>query len=217
MYHHSAAMPIKQYRNETAEDAFFCQSGFAASVYSGPECLSAEEFLSLGFEKLCPSGNCVHDCLEPGDMYGNVSQAHPLEGTSYDPPPPLYAICYAVANMTRKIHDGLIPGEQADVLRPYFPYTQESDLREVASAVTQCLTASCAEARPGSGCESFCSAPNVLLNSTTPSLFGLYDCMTGLCSNSKVIPFANQDIIGIGVSFGPEPCLLIDNGRVWVS
>ncbi len=186
------------YLEPSSPDAFFCQF----KLFEG--CLSASQFVSLGFHNVCPSGNCLKDCSAAGTMFSNITQ-NLAEEFSYTDTPPLYAICLAAPSMARSIHNGLIPEAEANVLRPYFPSVDEVALQIVASTTTHCLTSTCDQSRELDSirCDSLCTT-SMLINSSTPSLPGVNNCLAELCSSDEAIPFANQDVIGIGVS--PTDC-----------
>ena len=50
-------------------------------------------------------------------------------------------------------------------------------------------------------CSRDCSAVNMLINSTMPDIRGVNQCLHTLCtSNYDALPYADADVVGIGVS-----------------
>ena len=174
--------------------SFFFQNG-GQPIYNGPNLgVSAQAFIASHAVNLCSSGNCLSDCREPGSMYGNITQVSDDNSTS------LYSICYALPNLTRQIYDGSITSSEANDLTSFFPQTTECDLETLTTTATQGLTDSCSASRYPDRCLAAWSASHLLINSTSSSIAGQLDCLEFLCSSDEFLPFANQDIIGIGVS-----------------
>ena len=185
------------YLEPSSPDAFFCQFKLVEG------CISATDFVSRGFQRVCPSGDCIADCSTAGTMYQNITQEL-AEEFIYTDVPPLYAICLAAPSMARSIQNGLVPDPAATVLRPYFPSVDEVALQAVASTTTHCLTSTCDQARFPLSCDLSCTT-SMLVNSSTPSLSGVNDCLAAMCSSNVAIPFANQDVVGIGVCTSVYP------------
>ena len=172
-----------------ASPGFFCTNNFPVSQ----NCFSPADFLSADFQAKCPSGNCIADCLEPGSMYNNVSQI------KYSSEVPLYAVCTASTNVTRRIHDGSVSTEYASTLSTFFPDVNTTTLEQITATTTTCLTETCLQGRHRDTCQQLCSPAHLLVNNTTPSSQGQQDCLMALCYSTEVLPFADQDIIGVGV------------------
>ena len=99
------------------------------------------------------------------------------------------------------LQDALAPNV-TDIVKAHIPETTtQDDLRHITRAVTECLTSTCSLARTPEICSDACSSVNLLTNETMPNYAGLNACMFSLCTNGyNAVPFANSEILGIGVS-----------------
>jgi hypothetical protein len=75
-------------------------------------------------------------------------------------------------------------------------------LEEITLAVTDCLSATCSSARDSSDCYSTtCSPVKLITNNTFPNIWGINGCLNNVCnSGTGALPWADADIIGVGVS-----------------
>ena len=184
----------------TGYSGFFCSNNFlidqpGVAEVDGPVCFNSTAFLANDLQKICPSGNCIKDCIDIGTMYDDIPQA------MYSADIPLYAICTGASNITRQTHNGYISVGHAEALDSFFPQSNDSSLGAITATTTSCLSATCEASRNAENCRQSCSGAYLLVNGTTPSLLGQSDCLMDLCSSTEFFPFADQDIIGIGVSF----------------
>lgn len=181
-------------------NTFYCQKTRDQLVH----CLTPSELLQADLAALCPSGNCLEDCqtdrvyevIPKGvnvayDQYGTINSTR-TEVT-------LFGLCVDIANVTRALAHGSVPVEQAQQLKPYFP-DNDAGLTKVADNITQCLPASCAMSRDSSTCAPWCRESDLLLADGNTNLTGVAVCLEWLCEESCGIPYANQDVVGIGVS-----------------
>jgi hypothetical protein len=179
---------------------FYCQKTRDPQVH----CLTPSQLLEADLAALCPSGNCLKDCQTervfevlpegvtvPYDQYGSINSTR-TEVT-------LFGICVDIANVTNALASGSVPVEQAQKLQPYFPDTK-AGLTKIADNITQCLPASCAKSRDSSTCAPWCRETDLLLADGTTNLTGVATCLEWLCEESCGLPYANQDVVGIGVS-----------------
>ncbi|KAF2799252.1 hypothetical protein K505DRAFT_266015 [Melanomma pulvis-pyrius CBS 109.77] len=148
----------------------------------------------------CSSGDCIAECQDIGLLYSSVAQIDPYFGNG-KAPIRRYQTCANVPAMAGYLsHNALEPSISSSVLPFVSPHTTDDDLRKVTRAITECLTSTCENARNRSICSSQCSAVNLLINSTTPNVEGLNDCLGSLCNGHYgSLPFADADVIGIGV------------------
>lgn len=149
----------------------------------------------------CPSGNCLKDCQNPMTLYGGVTTEDSILNTDTIM---MYMACVAVPAIAGyEANDILLP-DQATTVRQFIPPEDatEDNLRGVTATVTECLTQTCLAARNGSLCyDQYCAPTKLLINGTMPNQTAISQCLYTLCSNGlEVVPFANSDIIGIGVS-----------------
>ncbi|KAI1381675.1 hypothetical protein F4677DRAFT_403896 [Hypoxylon crocopeplum] len=76
----------------------------------------------------------------------------------------------------------------------------DDGLKNVTSAVTECLSSTCRVSRCPTSCYSKCSPVALLANNTTPNVTAISDCVSTLCGNGyNSLPHADPDITGIGV------------------
>lgn len=81
----------------------------------------------------------------------------------------------------------------------FIPPSTEYDLQMVSNDVSRRLSETCEKSTDSSRCTWECSPAQLLLNSTTPRLAGPYQCLKTICQGGIGLPFANQDVVGIGV------------------
>lgn len=152
----------------------------------------------------CDDGSCVRACQDVGRLY-----TAPLTSeTTKSPDINLFTICLNLPSVIGYFRQGLLPlgaGEDgyAQSVHQSFPVnTTDAELQNVTSAVTHCLVSSCDQARDATTCSHACSPASLLINSTTPSVSGLSSCLSTLCRSVGGLPYANSDVLGIGVSCG---------------
>lgn len=179
---------------------FYCQKTRDPQVH----CLTPSQLLEAELAALCPSGNCLKDCQTdrvfevlpegatiPYNQYGVINSTR-SEVT-------LFGICVDIANVTKALASGGVPIEQAQKLQAYFPDTNDG-LTKITDNITHCLPASCAKSRDSSTCAPWCRESDLLLADGTINLTGVATCLEWLCEESCGLPYANQDVVGIGVS-----------------
>ena len=182
-------------------DQFYCQNTRDDKL----SCLSLSQFATSNFDQLCPSGNCLEACEDLERLYGVVPPGMQVQADNFGLPTripdmvTLYGICLGYANISRALDGGFIPQKEAGVLRPLFPSNAEDDLQRVSNGASHCLSETCEKSANRSGCAWDCSPARILLNSTTPRLSGPYQCLKTICEGSAGLPFANQDVVGVGV------------------
>lgn len=182
-------------------DQFYCQNTRDDKL----SCLSLSQFVTANFDQLCPSGSCLEACEDTERLYGVIPPGMQVQADNFGLPTripdmiTLYGICLGYANVTRALNGGFVPQKEAGVLRPLFPSNAEDDLHRVSNGASQCLSETCEKSANRSGCAWDCSPAQLLLNSTTPRLSGPYQCLKTICKGSAGLPFANQDVVGVGV------------------
>ena len=191
--------------NFTVADHFYCD--FTRNNTS-PTCISLSQF-SSPLDQLCPTKNCLEACQDLERLYQVTPSGLQVPAAKYgsaDNPSEfvtLYGLCAGYSNISRALNDEKLPADQADLVKPFFSSTAESDLRNLTSVVTQCLTDTCENAVDSSSCTPKCSPGQLLLNSTTPDLAGAQACFEQLCNSTSGLPFGNQDVVGPGVGQAP--------------
>ena len=185
-------------------DQFYCQNTREASI----RCLSLSQFADSPFGKLCPSGSCLSDCQDLERLYQVTPSGVLVQSTSYgsvndsvSDMVTLYGLCLSYSNISRALEGGKFPADQDTLLRPFFPSTTERELQIVTNSVTNCLSETCASAVHSESCAWECSPAQLLIDGTTPLLTGGLTCLQLLCQGGNGLPFGNQDVVGIGVSY----------------
>jgi hypothetical protein len=182
----------------TAEQ-FFCQL-----TKKDIRCLSSSVFATQPFHELCPSGNCYTDCQNLTRLYSPFPDGITFtDAVNYGTPPSvtLWPLCAAIANITEAIENGTAPQEDADKFESYFNVSTLSDQLWASDAATHCWTDTSSAARNHSKCADAGTAVNLLESHYEPQIAGTRECIQCLCHDIDGLPFADQDIMGIGVCF----------------
>ncbi|KUI70404.1 hypothetical protein VM1G_11703 [Cytospora mali] len=193
--HPTVSQPAPSSTN-TASDFIFIELHDGKNVDYLPE----EHFLAADFESICPSQNCQTDCRNLTRVF-TVHADHLLDnpdGKVADVPVTLFGICSNLANAT---NSASLSGDSR--VQSFFPTALtelETDIELISSNLTACLSTTCEMTRKPSECVDHCRPGNLL---QSPSLFnfspGIYQCTYNICSNTCGLPYANQDVFGIGV------------------
>lgn len=147
------------------------------------------------FGDLCPSGNCLEDCQD----YGHVFQLQ-SENTNQGPDFTLFGIC---SNL------GMIYGDlyQANdsvmqTMSSYFPHIDQSAdaVDQVVAGLSSCLAGSCDASRNPIQCNTSCSLSVLDYGNKTMNMQAVALCLDELCKNTCGLPYADQDVYGVGVS-----------------
>lgn len=163
--------------------------------------VSEGNFRNADFSQLCTSGNCFTDC----ENLTRVFTANPAafsNSTDMDAeraPVTLFGICSNLVNATASVELSDDTG-----LKSYFRSTAdaENDIGLIASNLTMCLVDTCDSTRNSSECNQYCQMDNLLQPQHTLAIHpGLFECAYQLCQSTCGLPYANQDVVGIGVRF----------------
>lgn len=166
------------------------------NVYS----LQEDHFLAADFETICPSQNCQKECLNLTRIFTTSADdlGESSDGDPNDIPVTLFGICSNLANAT---NSASLSGD-SDV-QSFFPNTLtelDTGVDFITSNLTTCLATTCDMTRKPEECVDYCR-PEYLLQS--PTLFefnpGMFQCADRLCSNTCGLPYADQDVFGVGV------------------
>jgi len=147
-----------------------------------------------------PAGDWIANCQNTSLLYNSLLQENQT-GNSLE----LfrrYNTCANVPAIARYLSQGVLsPNISSSVVSSISQKPTTSDLRNITSAVTDCLTQTCRNSRQSSRCYDRCLPVRLIANSTAPNIEGVTDCLYTLCTgNSKSLPYADPDVIGIGVS-----------------
>jgi hypothetical protein len=149
-----------------------------------------------------PPPNYLEGCANLEFIYSSVLDNTAWSGTGTRPYQ-RYQICASLSNMIDYRNQSLLGRNIRSKVEDYVPTKASSDqLKNISRATTDCLTATCQNARDTDHCAYKCSAVHLLVNSTTPNVKGMHDCLHALCTgNSKSLPYADTDVVGIGVCY----------------
>lgn len=162
--------------------------------------LREEHFLAAEFESICLSQNCQKDCLNLTRVFtaNEDDLQDSSDGNSVDIPVTLFGICSNLANATSSAS---LSGDSR--VQSFFPSTlaeMNTDIELITSNLTTCLSTTCEMTREPSECVDHCRPQNLLRG---PTLFtfspGIFECTHRICSSTCGLPYANQDVFGIGV------------------
>jgi hypothetical protein len=153
----------------------------------------------------CESGDCFADCIDPAKIFAANLLYSDLGEVDRDLPKPLrkFWICSSLPAMAGYAlqQNVLVPNIQSTVSGFLPPDESKRDLFGVTSAMTECLAATCRNSRNSDSCRKSCTIGHILTNNTTPNAVEINRCMYDLCRGGiKSMPYADSDIIGIGVS-----------------
>ncbi|CAO2655593.1 Nn.00g043960.m01.CDS01 [Neocucurbitaria sp. VM-36] len=152
------------------------------------------------FSGACETRNCLHDCQDVSIIYSSKTQGDAYEGNGLAPIR-RYLTCANVPNMAGYLSHDVLGSSIRSQVEKYIPRDDNAAaLKNITSAVTECLTATCGNARHPNTCHTQCSGVNLLTNSSTPNVQGINQCLSTLCTGGyDSLPFADADVVGIGV------------------
>ncbi|KIN03342.1 hypothetical protein OIDMADRAFT_39710 [Oidiodendron maius Zn] len=152
-------------------------------------------------ENGCLTGNCLNDC-DPGKLYNPALQ---MNGSGSGIMPFFkYMACANIPSIASYANQSaLSPNITKSIQNFILLNTTENILRDVTSAVTDCISSTCRSSRDSTFCYTgYCSPVNLLRNNTSPNLDAINTCLSVLCNNTvKALPWADADVIGIGLGF----------------
>ncbi|KAF2678340.1 hypothetical protein K458DRAFT_423276 [Lentithecium fluviatile CBS 122367] len=148
----------------------------------------------------CPNGDCMVDCANVTNIYQSILQNKAYEGDGSGPIR-RYRTCANVPAVAGYLEQGILNENIKSTIGNFEPNNAPDEgLKAVTSAVTECLTFTCRNARNKTDCKEPCSAVNMLINNTMPNIEGVNDCLSSLCKGDyNSLPYAEADIVGIGV------------------
>lgn len=162
--------------------------------------LREDHFLRSDFAQICATHDCQADCFNMTRVFSasQYALANSTDGYEVDIPVTLFGICSNLANATESAARNGNESTASFFPRPVAEISNDSDL--LAANLTTCLATTCEMTRRPSECVDYCG-PESLLQSPTEFNFssGLFKCANKLCSNTCGLPFADQDVFGIGV------------------
>jgi hypothetical protein len=152
--------------------------------------------------------DCLTSCSDTRFIYSSLLQNATFEGNG-SAPVRRYRTCANVPNIAGYLSQNVLePNISSQIERYISRDVPDDSLKNITSALTDCLTATCRNARQPDYCKYKCSAVNLITNNTTPNITGINLCLNALCTGQEnSLPFADADVIGIGAS--------VPNHRTW--
>lgn len=138
----------------------------------------------------CDDGDiCIAYCSNNSD---NVTGNSPRIFESYD----LLFTCIMFPNISRNLDQGLYSASDVQYLTNNGFYANDSHLSQtIVSTVSNCLLDYCSDTPSCTPQNAPCTRANLVLDNSTLSAQGFFDCYALLCSP----PLANPEIVGIRV------------------
>ena len=148
------------------------------------------DYYSVVGSTFCNTGNCVADCRDTSQLFNPLS-------------PGPFGVCMLFANVSRSlVNTDLWSQQELSQLRSFGFGLQSQDAFDgIANTITTCLTDACQQNPSANQCAKYCSPDgpqNLYINSSTPSLLGVSECLLQVCSQN--LSFADFDLAGVGVS-----------------
>jgi hypothetical protein len=165
---------------------------------SSPICDSLFPPENRFLENGCLTGNCLDNC-DPEKLYHSVLQQSGI-GTGAAPILK-YMACANIPSIASYANQGVLsPNINRSIQQFILPHTP-GDIQDVTSAVTDCISSTCREARNSAFCYTdYCSPVKLLGNNSLPNLEAINTCLNTLCySPIRSLPWADANVIGIGV------------------
>ena len=166
---------------------------------SNPICESLFPPEGSFLENGCLTSNCVNNC-DPRKLYKSTLQQNGIGNGEM--PIFKYKACANIPSIASYASQGVLsPNITKSIQKFIFPHTTEDNLQDITSAVTDCISSTCRASRNSTFCYTdYCSPVKLLRNNTSPNLEAINTCLNTLCKNTvKALPWADADVIGIGV------------------
>lgn len=149
------------------------------------------------------SSDCISDCANKTLLYTSLVQDDPGNGNGKGPVT-RYQACVNLPSIVRHSQSDQLSQAFVTEFEKYTtPNTTDLQLQELTSTITDCLSSTCRNSRRPDLCyDDFCSPVRLLTNSSSPNVIAIDQCLNTLCDGGfKSLPFADADIVGIGVGF----------------
>lgn len=144
---------------------------------------------------------CISECGDQKLLYTSFVQDDGI-GNGRGPITRFQA-CVNFPSIARYFALGQLSTNISTVVEKYINTSISDDqLQNITSSVTDCLSSTCRNSRAKGFCyDDYCSPVKLLTNSSSPNITAINRCLGTLCSSGyKSLPFADSDIVGIGVS-----------------
>ena len=149
----------------------------------------------------CDNSSCTSKCQNPTWLYRSDNQDDASSGNIRGPAQ-RFQTCANVPTMAKFADQDALSDKIASLVGRHIPLNvPDANLSKVTTVVTECLTQTCKASRNHGACAVPCSPVKMLTSSTTPNLGGVNECLNTLCTGGYgSLPYANPDVVGIGVS-----------------
>jgi len=177
-----------------------------------PDIISKEQFLAAPFVQLCPSGNCLKDCRNYTRIFQTVPYGMEATVQRYGQPDnsgkvnvTLFGLCTNLVSAARlaKAEENKRVNATSFFISENQGLAVSDPFKQVAISIAACLSDTCGRTRFPDNCGTSCSLRSLLNNNTDTFDWShaMLACTQKLCKPLRALPFANQDVLGIGVSF----------------
>lgn len=176
--------------------------------------ISNDEFFSAPFDQYCPSGDCMKDCQNMTRVFASLPSSVKSDARDYGRPKSnasvsLFGICTNLEHVT-----AVLPTyKHMDKARGYFNVNPSAkvNITKTSNKIASCYASTCDLTREPDKCKDACAIDNFLADPTRLNFnlnnnnTGALACISRLCDNTCGLPYANQDVLGIGVcDLAPE-------------
>ena len=170
-----------------------------------------DQFLNASFSSLCPSGNCITDCLDYPRLFSAVPSGIDQDVSTYGRPDAnnklevtLFGVCSNLGNATAlALSQSPASGIHGVFAAPNGSASITDQITRVASTIASCFEATCGQTRDPATCHTSCASAQLLQAGAEGSSLNIgrnmLACASMLCENTCGLPYANQDVLGIGV------------------
>ena len=181
--------------------------------------ITESQFLAASFPQLChsPTGRCLQDCLNHTRLFQAVPDfidatvhdyGQPHGGNADNASVTLFGLCTNFLEAHKLVNESSPNDPKFAPVRPFFAMDKgilgvDDPFRRVALGVAACVSDTCSQTRHPSQCRADCGLESLLKNDIRAIEWepegGMLNCTRRLCGSAQVLPYANQDVLGIGV------------------
>jgi len=167
------------------------------------------------FDELCPGNDCYRACQDFSLLFNTDSYAYDATDTRFSASNvtssnqiTLFGLCTNIKGLTDTVINNPSSLDQA---ASFFNNKQEqANATQIPANISMCLYDTCQATRDPKQCRDLCW-PDDTQSSGVMDFNQVSKCMRQLCSNDCGLPYANQDVFGVGVlwSYGIQAVFII--------
>ncbi|KAK0631174.1 hypothetical protein B0T17DRAFT_530312 [Bombardia bombarda] len=182
--------------------------------------IHSDQFLSTNFSELCPSGSCITDCQDYPRLFSSIPSGIDESASVYGRLDPVtgkldvtfFGICSNLGNATllalaqdpsSAVYAAFLGSNAITAGVAESSANVNNDVVRVASSIATCFASTCEQTRDPNVCRNACSAQQLLgaaeIGSSLDIRGNMGVCVQQLCDNTCGLPYADQDVLGIGV------------------